>query len=313
MNQEILELAVDLRRQHKPFVMATVVWRRGPTSGKQGSTAIVEADGTVHGWIGGACAAPAVLRQVGRVLRDGEPCLMYMGPADELDGSNRKGVVTVPIACASEGALEVFMEPMLPQPHVVVIGRSPAVATLVGLLEALDWRSTVVDDGAVTEDSSVITSLARVNKETVGEPFAVVVATQGQYDEPALEAALALNTDHIALVGSRKRTDTVVGYLRDQGATQDQLDRIQAPAGLDLGEIEHKEIAVAILADLVRLRALSVPKTESTTNEPKTAIDPICGMTVDIEGARFVSEVSDVTTYFCCPACKSQFEKAASS
>jgi xanthine dehydrogenase accessory factor len=312
MNQEILELAVDLRRQHRPFVMATVVWRRGPTSGKQGSTAIVEADGTVHGWIGGACAAPAVLRQARNVIMNGEPCLMYMGPADELDGSNRKGVVTVPIACASEGALEVFMEPMLPQPHVVVIGRSPAVTTLVGLLEALEWRTTVVDDGAVGEGPNVITSLAGFNKETVGEPFAVVVATQGQYDEPALEAALSLNTGHIALVGSRKRTDSVIGYLRDQGVNQEQLDRIQAPAGLDLGEIENKEIAVAILADLVRLRALSRPKTESATHEPKTAIDPICGMTVDIEGARFVSEISDVKTYFCCPACKNQFEKAAS-
>jgi xanthine dehydrogenase accessory factor len=164
MNQEILELAVELRRQHKPFVMATVVWRRGPTSGKQGSTAIVEADGIVHGWIGGACAAPGVLRQARRVIENGEACLMYMGPAEELDGANRKGVVTVPIACASEGALGVFMEPMLPQPHVVVIGRSPAVHTLLGLLQALDWRSTVVDDGAVAEDSDVITSLSELNK-----------------------------------------------------------------------------------------------------------------------------------------------------
>ena len=147
MNRAILELATDLHRRHRPFVMATVVWARGPSSGKQGSTAIIEADHTIHGWIGGACAEPAVLREARRVLNDGEARLMYLGPADQLDGSARDGVVTVPISCSSEGALEVFMEPVLPRPHVVVVGRSPSVRALARLLAAMDWRASVVDDG----------------------------------------------------------------------------------------------------------------------------------------------------------------------
>ena len=112
MNRELLELATDLHRRHRPYVVATVVWARGPSSGKQGGTALIEADGTVHGWIGGACAEPAVVREARRVIKDGEPLLLYLGPADELDGAGREGVVTVPISCSSEGALEVFFTPV---------------------------------------------------------------------------------------------------------------------------------------------------------------------------------------------------------
>ena len=190
MNRELLELATELHRRHRPYVVATVVWARGPSSGKQGGTALIEADGTLHGWIGGACAEPAVVRQARRVIKDGEPLLLYLGPADELDGAGRDGVVTVPISCSSEGALEVFMEPVLPQPHVVVVGTSPAVGLLAKLLEAMDWRSTVVDDA----------SLDDIAKLGIDEATAIVIATQGHFDEPALEAALATPAGYIGLV-----------------------------------------------------------------------------------------------------------------
>ena len=146
MIRELLDRATELHRRHQAYVMATVVWARGPSSGKQGAMALIEADGAIHGWIGGACAEPAVLREARKVLKDGTATLMYLGPAEELDGHQRDGVITVPISCSSEGALEVFLEPVLPQPSVVVVGRSPAVKTLTKLLTAIDWRVTVVDD-----------------------------------------------------------------------------------------------------------------------------------------------------------------------
>lgn len=317
MNREILELAADLHRRHRPFVMVTVVWARGPSSGKQGGTALIEVDGKIHGWIGGACAEPTVLREARRVMNEGQSRLMYLGPAEELDGHTRDGVVTVPIACASEGALEVFMEPVLPQPHVVVIGRSPAVSTLAKLAMALDWRVSVVDDGGVLgpiHDVEVHDSLEAIPQLGIDDTTAVVVATQGHYDEPALEAALATPAPYIGLVSSSARSESVIGYLAESGFSSDDLQRIHTPAGLDLGRIEHREIAVAVLAQLVAIRAAGgiagSPTETIAAAVPATAIDPICGMTVDIADARFVSEIDGEVHYFCCPACQKQYEAA---
>ncbi|MFQ5948536.1 MAG: XdhC family protein, partial [Acidimicrobiia bacterium] len=137
MTPSVLELAAELARRAEPFVLVTVVWRRGPSSGRQGSKAIVLLDGTVRGWLGGACAEPSVVKEALRALEDGAPRLMFLGPADEFDGRLRQGVTSVPMACDSEGAMEVYLEPTLPRPHLLAIGRSPAVATLVSLSRAL--------------------------------------------------------------------------------------------------------------------------------------------------------------------------------
>jgi xanthine dehydrogenase accessory factor len=302
MNRELLELAADLHRRHRPYVVATVVWSRGPSSGKRGGTALIEPDGTLHGWIGGACAEPVVVREARRVIKDGEPVLMYLGPAEELDGVGREGVVTVPISCSSEGALEVFMEPVLPQPNVVVVGKSPAVKQLDKLLGAMDWRATVIPDD----------ELERIADLGVDEATAVVVATQGHADEPALEAALATPAGYIGLVASAKRGETVLGYLRDRGYDNASLRRIHTPAGIDLGPIQHSEIAVAVLAELVAVRTsggLSGAAGVEVETPAETAIDPVCGMTVTVADARWSSEHEGQTYYFCAPGCQSAFDK----
>ncbi|MDX1449176.1 MAG: XdhC family protein, partial [Acidimicrobiia bacterium] len=147
MVDAVLRRAAALSAAGEPFVLATVVWRRGPSSGREGGKAIITADGAVTGWIGGACAEPTVVREARLALGDGRSRLMYLGPFDEDEGRSRPGVVSGPMACESEGAMEVFLEPHLPVPHVVVVGRSPAVAALVRLTAALRWSCVVVDDG----------------------------------------------------------------------------------------------------------------------------------------------------------------------
>ena len=311
MNRHLIELAASLHRRHRAYVIATVVWSRSPSSGKAGGSALIEPDGTIHGWIGGACAEPAVIREARHAVRDGTPQLMYMGPAEELDGHERDGVITVPVSCASEGALEVFMEPVLPKPHVVIIGNSPAVATLARMVAAMDWRATVVHDGGargeLAAEIEFAGSLAEWTEMLEAPPMAVVVATQGHYDEPALEAALASASPYVGLVASATRASTVLGYLAERGASADDLARIKTPAGLDLGHIEHHEIGVAILAELVHLKTSMVQAVEETANGPQTAIDVICGMEVAVEGARFTAQHEGTTMYFCCPACRKMF------
>lgn len=300
MNRELLALAADLSRQHQPFLVATVVWARGPSSGKRGSTAIIRPDGSVTGWIGGACAEPVVAREARESMADGKPRLLFLGTSEEVAAARRPDLITVPISCTSEGAMEVYLEPMLPQPHLVAIGGSPAVTTLVSLARSLDWRVDPVDEGLAMPETTTSS--------------AIVVATQGHYDEPALEAALATPASYIGLVASEKRAETILGYLRDRGHSEEELSRIVAPAGIDLGHIAHREIGVSIVAELVRRRAAGeLTGWPVPAEKPHVAMDPVCEMEVDIATARWISEFEGETYYFCAPGCKAAFEKTPSA
>jgi xanthine dehydrogenase accessory factor len=288
MRSDILELAARLSREGEPFVLATVVWNRAPSSGKPGSTALITADRHIHGWLGGACAEPTVIREGLRALEEGAPRLLFLGTPEELEGQQRAGVVTIPIACQSEGALEVYVEPVLPSPHLVVVGRSPAVDALAGMAAALGWRTVVVDDGGDAGDhpgvARVVTSLD-LEAAGIGDRSFVVVATQGHYDEDALQRALATPAAYVGLIASRKRAASVLGYLRDRGVDEAALARVHAPAGLDLGRVPNQEIAVAILAELVQLRAasaLGAGVASASREEVHEAVDPVCGMTVEV-------------------------------
>jgi xanthine dehydrogenase accessory factor len=308
---DVLRLAADLSAKGEPFVLATVVWRRAPSSGREGATALITADRKVHGWLGGACAEPTVVREAVRALERGEPTLLFLGPPEELEGHARAGVVTVPIACQSEGALEVYVEPVLPQPQLVAIGRSPAAKALVGLAASLGWRSLAIDEGGDPADhpgaGRVLTEL---DLSDVDDRSFVVVATQGHYDEDALERALRTPAAYVGLVASRKRVDSVLGYLRDRGVADDVLARVHGPAGLDLGHVGTDEIAIAILAEIVQLKAAGKLEVAAPAEAPvrHEAIDPVCGMTVDVADARYRTVHDGQTFYFCSAGCLESFE-----
>jgi xanthine dehydrogenase accessory factor len=257
-----------------------------------------------------------VIREALRALEEGTPRLLFLGPPEELEARGHEGVVTVPIACQSEGALEVYVEPVLPEPHLVVIGRSPAVAALATMAGALGWRAVVVDDGGRPEDypgaGRVVTNLA-LDEAAVTAGSWIVVATQGHYDEDALQKALATPARSVGLVASRTRAEAVLGYLRDRGVPEEDLNRVRAPAGLDLGRITHEEIAVAILAELVRDRASGALEDAPAHVAPShEAVDPVCHMTVDVATARYRSTFGGRTYYFCSAGCLGRFEAAPS-
>jgi xanthine dehydrogenase accessory factor len=295
LKPEVLQLAAELSGRGEPFVLATVVWRRAPSSGKEGATALITPDRKVRGWLGGACAEPTVVREALKALEEGSPRLLFLGPPEELEGRARDGVVTVPIACQSEGALEVYVEPVLPQPQIVAIGRSPAAQALAALATGLGWRSVLIEDGADVGPD-------------VDERSYVVVATQGHFDEDALGHALATPAAYVGLVASRKRADAVLGYLRDRGVSDETLGRVHAPAGLDLGHVSTDEIAVAILAEIVQLRAAGSLEPGTVTETRHEEVDPVCGMTVDVADARYRTVHDGRTYYFCSAGCLESFE-----
>ena len=293
---EVIEHAAELSRRGEAFALATVVWRQGPSSSQQGSRAIITADGELHGWIGGACAEPSVVRAAKHVIATGTAELLLLGNPDQFGGAVPEGVAVIPISCQSDGALEVYIEPVVPVPHLVVVGRSPMAQTLAGLARALGWHAELIDGADF--------SAARANERSL-----VVVATQGHDDEGVLERAVAARPAYLGLVGSRKRGAAVLGYLADRGVPKTELDRVKVPAGLDLGSTTHPEIAVAILAELVQLRASGALAAASTQREPDQAVDPVCGMTVSAGADGLSLEHAGVTYYFCCAGCRTAFEE----
>ncbi|MGO9077881.1 MAG: XdhC family protein [Streptosporangiaceae bacterium] len=305
---DVLEQAGELTRSGEPFALATVVWRQGPSSGQQGSRAIIRASGELHGWIGGACAEPVVVREAQQVIRTGEPRLLLLGTPEQFGAAVPEGMTAVPISCQSEGALEVYIEPVLPVPHLVVVGRSPMARTLAGLAGALGWRADLIDG-------------RKFSAADGSEQSLVVVATQGHGDEEAVEQAVAARPAYLGLVGSARRGAALLGYLRERGLPADQLARVRVPAGLDLGPTAHQEIAVAILAELVALRASGeLPRgaaaagarpaglPDSGAEGRAEAADPVCGMTVPAGPGSRPLEHDAATYYFCCAGCRAAFE-----
>jgi len=316
--KDVHQLAGDLTRKGESYVLATVVWRRGLSSGREGNRAVITTDGKLHGWISGACAEPVVIRQGLQALADGTPRLVYLGPPEDLTSRERDGLTTIPSYCASEGALEIYVDPIIAKPHLVVVGRSPAVDTLLELAAALDWRTVCVDDEGTADDhpaaGQVVTKLDLAEAGVNARSF-VVIATQGHYDEPALEAALATEAAYIGVVASRKRAASIMEMLRAQGISDEALARVHAPAGVDLGHVEHAEMAVSLLAELVKLKGEGVLTAgkPAMAAEREEAVDPVCDMTVDVATARFKSEHEGQMYYFCCPACKKKFDTDPSS
>ena len=290
-------MANDLARQGVEFALATVVWRQAPSSGHQGARAIITSGGDIHGWIGGACAEPVVIREAQRAIEDRQPRLILLGTTDQF-GDVPEGMMFVPMACQSEGAMQLYIEPVIPSPHLVVVGRSPMAATLVDLATALGWRASLVDAASFSSSDTDYTSV-------------VVVATQGHGDEEAIEQAVTGESAFIGLVASRKRGETVLGYLADRGISQESLARVRVPVGLDLGHTSHPEIAVAVLAELVQLRAKgsSTSRPKVAADAPATAIDLVCGMTVPADDTSRPLEYQGETYYFCAPGCRVAFER----
>lgn len=292
----VLERAVELARLGTPFVLATVVWREGPSSGQHGSRAIYTATGELHGWIGGACAEPVFRREAIKALEEGVPRLLALGDGERF-GQLPAGTLSVAMSCQSEGALQIYLEPVMSMPHLVIVGDSPMANTLAEQAAQLDWNVELVGG---PEFGAGLLSARSI----------VVVATQGHGDEDLLVAALKASPVYLGVVASTKRGIAIKRHLTNEGFDESEIAALRIPVGLDLGSTTHKEMAVAVLAELVQRRAAGEFDVPVDIDVPQvtTAIDPICGMTVDAVDTSHPFDVADETYYFCCPGCRSAFE-----
>ena len=281
----------DLRAREEPFVLATVVAYKSPQSAKPGSKAIIKPDGTMLGWIGGGCVQPIVLREAKQALQTGQPRLLTISPDAQRD--DWKGVESFRMTCEGGGSLEIYLEPVLPKPQLLIVGSSPVAETLAELGALLDFKVVAADS-----DFSAV-------KDQIDEASYVVVATMGNRDEEGLLAVIGARPKYLGLVASRKKSEALFEYVRSTGASEEDIAVITCPAGIEIGSETLPEIALSIAAEIVRLRRASAEPQALVEN---VATDPICGMTVDIDSAKYKSEVDGQTFYFCCLRCKETFD-----
>lgn len=312
MSDNFLDRAAALRAAGKPFALVTVVRAEAPTSAKPGAKALVDADGNIEGWIGGGCAQPAVVKTVKQALADGRPRLIRISPGR--DGQVEEDIVAYGMSCHSGGTLEIFVDPVLPRPALAILGASPAAQSLAGLAPRVGFDVTAAAPGASVALFPDAASIAETFVLPEPVPRFVVVATQGKGDEEGLEAALAAGAPRIWFVASRRKAEKLKTYLKERGHDPARVDAIVAPAGLDIGAATPQEIALSVLAAIVRTlrteaQAMSAAPAELPGAAPAPAIDPVCGMTVDPATARHRSEYQGRLYYFCCPHCKHAFDK----
>ena len=284
MSEPFFADATARASRREPFATATVVRAEKPTSAKPGAKAIVTADGALHGWIGGSCAAPTVIRESLESLADGQPRLILISNEPL---PPRKGLRQIPMTCVSGGALEIYIEPVLPREQLVVFGTTAVARALASLGAGLNF--------------AVATSLQDV---IVDERTHIVVATRGEGDEGAVIDALRTPAPYVALVASRKRGGSVMESAMAAGIAKPRAMGLHYPAGLDIGARTEEEIALSILAEIVRDRP-----TATAAPEVAEAIDPICGMTVAITPHALSAIHEGTTYYFCAESCRRRFLK----
>ena len=316
MRLDILQLAADLTRKGESFVMAIVVRREPASSAQVGNSALITEGGDCHGWLGGSCIQSTVVHEALSALRNSSPKLISLSPDPGAD--RRVGVHSFPMTCHSGGSVDIYLEPMLPAPRLVVFGVSPTAQALARLSKVMGYSVDVVDpdaDRASFPDADRIVDTLSA-EEFAGRPASqkgrlfAVVATLGQHDEEATFAALAVEPAYLGVVASRKRFAQIRETLAARGASGEALDSIANPAGIDIGARAPEEVALSIMAEIVRVRRAAAERAATQTaaaTPPREERDPVCGMVVAVETARYRAEHAGRTYYFCCGGCRERF------
>jgi xanthine dehydrogenase accessory factor len=311
MFDQFLRKADELLTDGQSFAIAVVVRYEAPISGKPGNKAIVFPDGKIWGWIGGGCAQPVVVKEALKALADGQPRLIRISPSS----SSEEGIVDYTMTCHSGGTLDIYIEPVLPKLHVLILGRSPVAKTLARLGTAIGYAVSVAAPGADRESFPDIDSVQAeldLSQFRIGPQTFIVVSTQGEGDEEALEKALLTNATYVSFVASKVKARKILDYLKERGVAIDRLSQVRAPAGLDIRAASPEEIAVSILAEIIQVNGTRAAAPKAQAQVPvlkQEAKDPICGMIVDVSVAKHKSEFHGNSFYFCCSGCKQTFDK----
>ncbi len=334
MFNQFLHTTQLLCQKKEAFAIAFVVNREIPSSGKPGDKAVITRDGKIIGWIGGGCTRGIVLKEALDAIQTGKPRLVKISPSGEVE--SKPGVMCYPMTCHSGGSVELYIEPVLPKPQLLIMGKSNVAMALSKLGKAMDYSVQIaakeVDENGFGKVDRVIDGA--LTASDVSSNTCIVVCTQGENDENALEQAIKSNAEYIAFVASRRKANAVFQTLKDRGISFDELKKVKTPAGLNINAKLPEEVAISILAEIIQFirheeepqasffpliqsssqinQNHSAPKSMTKSTFSETAdlfINPVCGVPVQKSSAKHIINYKEKDYYFCCDGCKVSFEE----
>lgn len=304
------------------LAVAQVISRQTPSSGKPGDKAIILKDGTLIGWIGGGCVKGIAIKEGLEAIKDKKSRLVKISPenGDSQDEEHK----TYQMTCHSGGSMELFIEPVIPNPHIVIVGKSNIARALAKIAIAANQRVTVLAkaaDKAMFPDVKIIDSNSDFTNVLIDNNTFIIVSTQGENDEEAIKSALLTSCNYVGFIASKRKSDKVREFLKMDGLKSARLKELKTPVGLDINAKLPEEIAISILADVIvnfRMQMESKDASESKEMEDgykeqimgdNCYINPVCDIPVSISEAKHTVEYKGHTVYFCCDGCKISFDK----
>ena len=319
MHNAFINKINEFKNSEKAYALAIIVRRKIPSSGKPGDKAIITADGHIHGWIGGGCTRGIVLKEALLSIKERKPRFVSISP-NKVKGTDEHTKIYA-MTCQSGGEVEVYIEPVLPKPQLVIFGTSHIAKSLAKVAKAIDYQVDVVmssaDKNVFPEVDSII-GIKDLDTDQIKSTASIVVCTQGEGDAEALQKALSIGSSYLSFVASRKKAQAIYTEVRALGAKFDQLKKIKTPAGIDIGAKTPEEVAISILAEIIKhyreKKELAPSKEEKTEeiilNNDDFFMNPVCNIPVQKSTAKHVINYKEKDYYFCCDGCKVSFEKA---
>ena len=310
MIDEFLKQSLMLRERREAYAHAIVIRHGKPISSKPGDKMIICQDDAIHGWIGGGCTHPVVVKEALQAFQEGEPRLVAISPSGAVQPI--RDFAQYPMTCHSGGTLDIYIEPVLPNPLVVILGHSPVGQSVARLAQEIGY-SVAISEGVELAEAQFQFPENDLSQLPLADPCFVLVSTQGADDELALKAALQTKVSYVAFVGSQKKAKALKDYLRREGISSNRLNALRTPAGLDLQAKTPGEIAVSILAEIIQFQRNSTSgilagDTPTETKILTETVDPVCGMSVVVGSSKHVAKHGETVFYFCCARCRTRFE-----
>ncbi len=313
MYNELIDQISEYVDQGEEFAIAQVIWREAPSSGKPGDKAIILKDGSLIGWIGGGCVKGIAVKEAQEAIRDHKSRLVRIDP--NADNNKNGSYKTYRMTCHSGGTMELFIEPVTPNPQLIIVGKSNIARALAKLAVATNLRVNVLNkdaDKGMFPDVNNIHQSVDFTKVTIDQNTFIVVATQGDNDEESVRMALETDCDYVGFISSLQKSGKIKEYLEEVGVDLKRIDELKTPVGIDINAKLPEEIAISILAEIVQLfrdpNRKVVQKTSENVINNDTYINPVCSVPVSKKDAKYVVEYGDHTVYFCCDGCKVSFD-----
>lgn len=316
MRKTLIQKHNELLEKAETFAIAQIIRRVNPSSGKPGDKAIITSNGEIHGWIGGGCTRGIVLKESLLAIKEKKSRLVSILPgATESKSSYTK---TYKMTCQSGGEVDVYIEPVIPQPMLTIFGSSHIARALAKMSMAMGYKTTLIlhDLNNTPEDEidSVITLEQYISQEKYNENQYILVSTQGFGDYEALSAAVNSPYRYLGFVASKIKAAGILKQLKDDGIPHETLFKIKTPAGIDINAKSPEEVAISILAEVIKDYRFEEKGFFSLMDEPITVgddyyVNPVCKIPVLKSTAKHVLEHNNEKVYFCCDGCKISFEK----